>query len=34
MLPSFVEPETTGELDRRTRGRLTDWLEDRIKERY
>lgn len=32
-LPTFVDPETTGALDRQTRGRLAKWLEDRLRKR-
>jgi hypothetical protein len=33
-LPDFVDPERTSALDRRLRGRLAGWLEERIKKRY
>lgn len=32
-LPAFADPERTSTLDRRTRGRLASWLEDRIRQR-
>ena len=32
-LPNFADPERTSTLDRRTRGRLATWLEQRIRQR-
>lgn len=33
-IPEFAEPEHTSMADARLRGRLTTWLEDRIRSRY
>ena len=33
-LPDFVNPETTSLSDSRLRGRLTTWLEERIRKRF
>ena len=33
-LPAFVDPERTSVADRKLRGRLTTWLEERIRSRF
>jgi hypothetical protein len=33
-IPDFSDPEATTTLDRQTRGRLSRWLEERIRSRY
>jgi hypothetical protein len=33
-IPEFADPEHTSMMDPRLRGRLTTWLEDRIRSRY
>jgi hypothetical protein len=33
-IPDFADPESTSMTDSRLRGRLTTWLEDRIRSRY
>jgi hypothetical protein len=33
-LPDFVDPERTTTMDRPTRGRLTNWLKNRLKQRF
>ena len=33
-IPDFADPERTSMTDARLRGRLTTWLEDRIRSRY
>lgn len=33
-IPQFADPEAVGLLDHETRGRLSSWLEERIRSRY